>query len=259
MEDIRMTRLTVYVFALAVVATGFMPANMAKAQPYVTDGLVSYWNFDKATIDGNIVKDIRGNNDGTINGNPQKVGGKFGEALKFNGATDYVECGNDESLKMEDATTLEAWMLLDNFPFPASYRTVITEHDPAFNNGKIFRFTNNQLQFLLGPAGTPMATYDFDSSAAGKWQHIVTTYDGETMLIYVNGKKEGEMALPGKIPVNPNPLWIAHSGWGEFFEGIFDEIRIYNRTLSEAEVNRNMDATAVEPTGKLTTTWARIK
>jgi hypothetical protein len=173
-----------------------------------------------------------------------------------------VECGNDKSLKMDDVVTIEAWMLIDTFPFPAGYRTVVTEHSQANNTGKIFRILNNQLQFLLGPAGTPTASYDFDNSAKGVWQHIATTYDGKTMIIYVNGKKGAEAAFVTKMTVNPEPIWIAHSGWGEFFQGTFDEVRIYHRALSEAEINKNYNSQgmAVEKsTAKLSSTWGEIK
>jgi hypothetical protein len=254
----------VLVLTVVFVATVFLCVNTAKAQ-IVENGLVSYWSFDKATIDGNIVKDLRGKNNGTINGTPKTIIGKIGDAMQFNGTTDFVDCGNDKSLKMADATTLEAWMLIDTFPFPAGYRTVITEHSPASNEGKIFRILDNALQFLLGPAGTPTAGYTFDSSAKAKWQHIVATYDGIAMKLYVNGKKGDEKATTIKIPVNTNSLWIAHSGWGEFFQGTFDEVRIYNRALSETEINKNF-ASQVPPTTavsksteKLSSTWGEIK
>ena len=82
------TKALSYIFVLAVIATDFMSAGVAKAQ-VVTDGLVSYWTFDKTHIDGKTVTDLLGNNDGAINGEPKAVDGKFGQALEFSEATDY--------------------------------------------------------------------------------------------------------------------------------------------------------------------------
>ena len=60
----------------------------------VTDGLVSYWTFDRHNIVGGTVKDIWGENDGTIVGNPKVVKGYVREALKLDGPRDYVNLTN---------------------------------------------------------------------------------------------------------------------------------------------------------------------
>ena len=98
-------------FVLAVIAAVFTYANMANAR-IVEKGLVSYWTFDKATIKGKTVKDVWGNNDGTIEGDPQIVEGKIGRALEFDGTGDHVNCGNDESLNFERT---------DEFSFPVGH------------------------------------------------------------------------------------------------------------------------------------------
>ena len=86
-------------------------ANTAKGQGIVEDGLVSYWTFDSADIQGDVAEDIAGNNDGTINGGPKPVEGKFGQALEFNAADDYVDCGKDESIaSIGDKVTVESWI-----------------------------------------------------------------------------------------------------------------------------------------------------
>ena len=74
-------------FLTFAIVIGIFPLNTAPAS-VVTDGLVSYWTFDKAYIVNDTVKDVWGDNNGTIIGNPKVVPGKIGEALEFDGADD---------------------------------------------------------------------------------------------------------------------------------------------------------------------------
>ena len=80
------------VFILMFLITLAWHINNAIAGGHVvTDGLLSYWTFDNAHIKDNVARDVWGGRDGNIFGGPQIVGGKFGNALKFNGINTYVE------------------------------------------------------------------------------------------------------------------------------------------------------------------------
>ncbi len=69
--------------------------------------LVGYWSFDEGQ--GTVVHDQSGSgNDGTINGAPLWIEGPFGKALQLNGTSDYVDCGNAESLNITDKLTVSA-------------------------------------------------------------------------------------------------------------------------------------------------------
>ena len=82
----------IVLFALTVMA------NLAKAD--CPEGLVSYWSFDKNTINGDTVRDLCGDNDGTMINDPEVVNGVYGQALKFSGAN-HVEVPDSESLAFE--------------------------------------------------------------------------------------------------------------------------------------------------------------
>ena len=105
------------VIAFTVIATIFMCANMAKSQ-VVTKGLVSYWTFDRTDINGDTVKDVFGENDGTMKGNPKVVEGKVSQALEFDG-DDYVDFGVPESLNMDPPLTVS--MYINNKDETASF------------------------------------------------------------------------------------------------------------------------------------------
>ena len=78
----------IYFMTFAII-TGIFSLNTAPAS-IVTDGLVSYWTFDRGYINNKTGKDVWGDNNVTISGNPKVVPGQVGEALKFDGAGDFV-------------------------------------------------------------------------------------------------------------------------------------------------------------------------
>ena len=239
---------------LAVITTVFMYANMAKAQ-VVTDGLVSAWSFD--SIVGQTVPDVSGNgNDGTIEGNPQKVQGKFGNALEFDGDGDYVELpdmGTVESYPF----TLEAW-------FKTSYegtQTILVQRNIEAGNQRVQLYFggagDNFYYNVRNDAEVEIGNQDIDD---GQWHHVVgVSAASNNHKVYVDGN---EVATSSTNVTAPS-VNAAHIGrWieGYHFSGTIDEVRIYNRALNEAKVRQNMNAGwAVDPTEKLALTWGEIK
>ena len=103
------SKVLVTIFVL-VIAICFVCTNVTQAQ-IVEKGLVSYWSLDKADIKGKTVKDVRGKNDGTIDGAPKTVEGKLGEGLEFNGKNDYVEVKDNPSLNFGKGDfTMSVWV-----------------------------------------------------------------------------------------------------------------------------------------------------
>ena len=104
----------------------------------------------------------------------------------------------------------------------------------------------------------------------GKWTHVAGTYDGRKMVLYLNGIEVGQKPAKGKINIIEDPVGIGNivdaggGGKNEYWSGHIDEVRIWNRGLSEREVKEQMDFEAedilsVQPKGKLTTTWSVLK
>ena len=77
--------------------------------------------------------------------------------------------------------------------------------------------------------------------------YLVETYDGSTLRFYVNGAQVSSVARTGSILTSTNPLQIgSDSIYGQYFNGLIDEVRIYNTALSAAQIQTDM-ATPVEP------------
>ena len=99
-----------------------------------------------------------------------------------------------------------------------------------------------------------------------KWQHVVAQHTGKSHIYYINGELadefDGKNALPGLKDQESVMIARSHEGLREF-EGVIDEVKIWNRILSEKEVNHHMSVgkgqVSVEPEGKLATTWSQLK
>jgi hydrogenase maturation factor HypE len=83
--------------------------------------------------------------------------------------------------------------------------------------------------------------------AANTWTHLAVTYDGATLRLFVNGVQAGTRAIAGAVAASSNPLRIGgNTVWGEYFSGLIDEVRVYSRVLTAAEITTDMN-TAVRP------------
>jgi len=196
-------------------------------------GLVGSWNMDEGT--GTTIYDgsDEGNN-GAIHG--AKWGkGKEGSALQFDGTDDYVDCGNDESLNITDAITIEAWVKL-NCPLssmPATYPGYYGVTDKfAFwwskTNGTLdFKWKDN----LEVWHNTRNNSFTFSENI---WYHLVFTYDGEYARGYVDGVEIINENYVGSMLSSNYSIRIGKAD--NPFNGTIDEVRIYNRTLSAEEI-----------------------
>ncbi len=245
-------------FVIVLIGLVLMATNVAHTRDAITDGLVSYWSFNKDSITGKTVKDLFGANSGTMNGNVEVVNGKIGEALKFSGG--HVDCGADKSLTEFGAQiTLEMWIK----PEKPGWAIIAGLSRSGSNTYVIAWSDRNQVDFNIWNGA--VETWPFQSVAqldVGKWHHIAGVYDGAEAIIYINGEEDSKKEFEGALKDNGENFWMGDRKAGLPFNGLLDELRIYNRGLSQAEIKNNLDAVGlavVEPTQKLTLTWGAIK
>lgn len=263
----------------------------------VKDGLISYWTFEKNTIIGRKLKDIWGVNDAKFEGNPKLVSGYFGDALEFDGVDDYVNLTNLGNFGEQVGTsTFEAWVKLGNKNGEMSLYSV--EDECVKWSIKFLSGNNKERDRIKQLIGTIMDLGEdiprdgcrgFGSTrftprvSDGKWHHVVYTRDiferelagGKVRqsfqaLIYIDTNLISIPAwrilhLPKYIPfVNPVYLGAAKINGivAQFFEGVIDEVRIYNRPLSEEELIQNYESDVglgVELVDKLPIVWGELK
>ena len=74
----------------------------------------------------------------------------------------------------------------------------------------------------------------------GSWTHVALTYDGSLLRLYVNGVQAASANVSGAIQSSSSPLWIGGNQYDENFVGLIDDVRVYNRALTQAEIQTDM-------------------
>jgi hypothetical protein len=212
-------------------------------------GLVAAYSFNDGS--GTTAADASGNGrSGTIRG-AQFVTGKAGMALRFDGVDDWVTVPDGvtgSALDLTTGMTLSAWVNPDAF---TGWETVVLKERGAgaLAYGLYAQDGGVANGGADAPAGTlrigtaDQAIRGTSSLPLNAWSHVTVTYDGATQRIYVNGTLVASRAQTGSIAASNGALRIGgNNSWpGEFFGGLIDEVRIYNRALSAAEVTADMN------------------
>ena len=187
-------------------------------------------------------QDLSGNgNDGTIHG-AVATAGKIGQALSFDGTDDYVDCGSGYSLDITDALTIEAWV---KFVDLVGWKTLI--HGTTTGGwGAAYWFSfgpGKQIRLNLEGTTDVRDDYTFSEAAVDTWYHLVGTYDGANGRIYIDGTEKHSWETTGSISItNINGALIGKTGNNAYyFNGLIDEVRIYNRALTAAEIKNHCD------------------
>ena len=247
------------IFFILMIAVLVVPVVYA-ADPS-DDSLILYFSFDE--LDGDTVIDhSQYGNNGTIAGAPELVAGKFGNALKLNGQTDWVEVPHAEILTVDTDVTVMAWINAERHTGPNDQRW---QGIVAKGNGpRSYSFYTESPSECLHLSAGGSGSVCTGTVALNEWQHVVAHVEDGTHRYWLNGEAVGEFSgqnpLPGAADTADVLVGKTHESNREFL-GLIDEVRIWNRALSEEEVLAEMETslTPVEPLGKLSTTWATLK
>lgn len=211
-------------------------------------GEISYWPMNEGT--GDIIYDSWSGNDGLIYG-ATWMDGIVGSALSFNGIDEYVDCGSGASTLFGswDSFTLEAWIKHSE---SSTFDSISARHDD--NHG-----TFNYAIGILNSNFVLIADQSYIGSNWLKggtdltddlWYYVVGVYDNKNMKLYVNGKEDGSGVFPGGGVGDPSAnLYIGKTGYwsgypdNRYFNGIIDEVKIYDRALAESEILENYFST----------------
>jgi tetratricopeptide (TPR) repeat protein len=204
-------------------------------------GLVGWWKLDETS--GRDVADASGNgNIGKIlNGEPrwQASGGKIGGALLFDGKGDWVHVANESNFDCTSEVTVAAWIKVNRFD--KEWQAIVTKGDSAW---RIQRYqSTDSIEFACSglkiPSGSPYGgLFGAKSVNDGKWHHVAGVYDGEKMVLYIDGIEDASQPASGAIGNNDKPVYIGENAemTGRFWNGLIDDVRVYNYALSEGQV-----------------------
>lgn len=200
----------------------------------LSNGLVGWWRLDGDA------KDSSGNGkDGSLNNFVSNgwTSGKFGGALAFDGTDDFVSAGSTGDFNMDNAFTVSLWFNKNS----TLVRTALGKYlDGADQRLGYKLMIGGNVQFTLWNTRSPYAIQSAASTvSANGWYHVAfTEASGTTGTLYLNGVAVASGAMPQATDTTTTPLYIGQSDSLSYFDGIIDDVRIYNRALSASEVQQ---------------------
>jgi len=231
------------------------------------DGIIVYYS-----LDGNAVDSVGGKNGTEMNGASYAAHAGFGQALELDGVSQYVEVPYDPVIDaVADGFSIAAWInptaVDDRRPIVSRELTpdVTRGFEFAIKNGEVLAFQ------LVNEGGVNKTQIDSDFTPdVNKWTHVVGTYDPKDGAeFFVDGKSIGVAKdFTGTVGIGATPLNIGAyiwdpNGYQTYFAGMIDELGIWSRALSPAEIiplaAGDVFPFPVEPAGSLAATWGKLK
>jgi hypothetical protein len=225
---------TMYDRALSAAEIRYIAGFRAMDNPG-TDALIAAYAFENDLLDGS------GNgNDATVNGDPAFVEGLVGTALEFDGDGDFLDCGANAILGLTDAVSISAWIKV---AVAGADHKVGGNQDGA-NGGYKMSVYGDKIEFEIRTAANSAV---LNRSVEGgtiievdTWYHVVGVYSLEDGYIrtYVNGELDRELLTTEALGASPGSLIIGAEPFntGSYnFNGVMDEVRVYNKALTAAE------------------------
>ena len=221
--------------------------------------VVLYLSFDEGKGDAAADSSVH-SHDGELIKSPTWVDGQFGKALEFDGTKgQYVQVPINDTLQLREQFSIAFWVKRGDTQI-REWNYMVTAGELKW--ASIFRQGDDKTYFWSKAPGWAQKAVT-DDIQPEDWVHLAITHDTKSeIVIYNDGKKAGGGAKPPPVIEIDGAVMVGarHPG-AEFFTGIIDEVFLFNRIITEAEVNEIMsgDFLPVEPAEKLTTTWGSIK
>lgn len=250
---LRLAWVVVFIFILAMAAH-------ADVEP---EEIVGIWLLDED--DGDVAEDSSGNEHHGQIQVATWTDGKFGSALLFE-RSGAVEIISTEKLQLGDEFTMMAYFnaeeLDDWHQIIAKDSEYLLRIDPPSEGGSMSAFVN------LAGGWEPRASANVPTTDT--WIHFAAVYnsDDSTLKIYVNGVSSGQSTHAGKPNPGTAPVTLGHWNNGNYFNGIIDDVAIFNIAMEEEDIlsiatiglKEFLGAgQSVKPSGKLASAWGNLK
>ena len=217
---------------------------------YGDPSLILSLSFDEVAGDGTVMDASQYGNHGTIAGSPALVDGKFGKALEFNGEDTSVEVPHHDSLNVRTGVTVMAWIYTPRYNGPdgADWQGIIAKGN---TNRSYSLYTEVGGGIQLSTAGSLIRENSEEQFSLNEWQHVVAQVGDGLKRYWINGKDAGsipfDVLLPGKVDQASVLIGNTHDteppeNPDRHFLGLIDEIRLWNRVLSEPEIISQMQS-----------------
>ena len=232
-----MKRTIVGLLALAVLLGGVANQGVVFAQCVAPPaGVVSWWPGNGNT------DDIIGGNPGSLFAGATYATGYIGEAFSLDGVDDFVEIHDAANLDLLDSLTVEAWIYQTAAQEPGE--TIVGHW--GLSDSFLFRMEDNGQRLEMrvdedGEEGGSINVFSTTEIPINTWTHVAGVVDGQNdeISVFINGVRDNSAPFVGPLFNSTSPIQIGMTnpppGWG-WFPGLIDEAAIYDRVLSDAEI-----------------------
>ena len=166
----------------------------------------------------------------TITATVTDVSDTFGKALIFDGSNDHVEISDNNLLDLAGDHTLETWFRHDG---ASGYRVILSKYSGSWPPNYMLYLDGGDIDFYNG------ATISGPSISANEWTHVAIVRDASSgITMYVNGSSVATGGA-GSSPANSGKLYIGSRGDTYHFDGMLDEVRIWNDVRTATEISDN--------------------
>lgn len=209
-----------------------LKGNAAKASGKPLSGLVGWWRAE-----GNATDSI-GTNNGILRGTATFGPGEVGQAFSFDGTSGYVLVPNSPSLDtFSNSLTVELWVKPNSQTTNAEWKGIVCKGSTSWR----LQATSGASSATFSATGlSPQDLPGTRNINDGQWHHVAAVYDGTNVYLYVDGSLDVMQAVTGSIAQNNVPLAIGENNQptpGHYmFDGMVDEVALYNRALSSNEI-----------------------
>jgi TolA-binding protein len=221
-------------------------------------GLVAHYEFEGDAADTSIFQPSA---DGTLVGNPTFAPGVFGQAIDLDGDGDYVDCGNESFFDINDQLTVTSWIKVSEFD--KKYQTIIARGDNSWrlaragdSNNVEFACNGTAATRWTGKGEIPWAVLGTTGVNDGKWHHIAGVFDGTRLQLYIDGVLEAAKSAANSVNISEYNVCIGANAQvpGREWNGLIDDVRIYNYALSQAEIVSVMGESEIDVPSSLPAT-----
>ena len=241
---------------LGVWATsGYVPNARGAASPGT---LEAHWKLDERR--GRVAFDSSGHGlDGMFRHEPKRIAGVIGGAVTLDGKTDYIDFGHSSALRLVGSLTVSAW--INSASFPVDDAAIVSNFTISSDlNGAGYQLDTTidkgprTIGFKLANAcGTLMARYGMTPLVIDTWYHVAGVYDAaaQTLDVYLNGELDNGFLhgpITGTQKSSREAVYVGRRSdlAGFEFAGSIDDVRIYSRALTKAEIAANMRGEDIE-------------
>ena len=210
-------------------------------EPPVDESPIAYWTMDDNAANTTVVDSSGRGNHGTAQRNTSSLtaAGIIDGALTFNGSSDYVDCGSSTTLQGRQALTVSTW--INGSSYAKAMNMIVCGDKKNLDFCWGLRIDNSVANFFIRAGNYYAATGP--TLSANQWYHIVGVWNrtggANNLRIYVDGSLAGTATVNADMDANTVYVTIGRLYYptiNQYFNGLIDDVRIYNRVLSETEI-----------------------